>query len=199
MNRRVWRFPRMAPHPAGSGRRGSPFCVCSFWSRSRKRGRLDWHRANIPQPARVAPVQLSPKNHGGAAVPWLTPQSHTKPDPWLGCWGGRGALGVSAGGAGGSLPLPWGCTRGWSSLTSFPGELGGVYGPAYHAAPLIPLIGAGGRVLPCGIRILPAGLQEEEEAQSPLLEPGRCPPVHLPTVLVPQGVATEGVGTLVTQ
>lgn len=94
--------------------------------------------------------------------------------------------------------LALGVCKGLVEPAEFPRGTGGVYGPAYHAAPLIPLIGTGGRVRPCGIRILPAGRQEEG-AQAPRLQPGRCPPIHLPTVLVPQGVAIEGVGTSVTQ
>lgn len=150
--------------PRRIGRRGSPFSVCGFWSCSRKRGRLDWHQ---PGTSQLAWCSSAPKItvlllcHGS-----LTP-----------CWRGTGALRVSAGGAGGSCPCPEGCARGWSSLPSFPRELGGVYGPAYHVAPLIPLIGAGGPVRPCRIRILPAGLQEEGAQARTMPTP---PPAHGP-------------------
>lgn len=53
--------------------------------------------------------------------------------------------------------LALGMCKGLVEPAEFPRGTGGVYGPAYHAASLIPLIGTGGRVQPCEIRILPAG------------------------------------------
>lgn len=93
--------------------------------------------------------------------------------------------------------LALGMCKGLVEPDEFPRGTGGVYGPAYHAAPLIPLIGAGRRVQPCEIRILPAGAAGG--GGSSHSQPVQCPPIHLPTVLVPQGVAMEGVGTSVTQ
>lgn len=89
-----------------------------------------------------------------------------------------------------------GVCKGPVEPAEFPRGTGGVvYGPAYHAAPLIPLIGAGGRVQPCGIRILPTGLQKEG-AQAPRLMMPTHPPAHGPGAT---GHSHGGSGHMVTQ
>lgn len=195
MNQCVWHFPSTVLHPARSGAGEALFFVCGFQSCSRKRGRLDWHQPNILQLAQVAWCSSAPKitavllGHGS-----FSPHHyHTRTLGGVTGWE-RGFEGLCRW-CWWLLPLPWGCVRGRSSLPSFPGELGGVYGPAYHAAPLIPLIGAGGRVQPCGIRILPAGLQKEG-AQAPRLMMPTHPPAHGPGAT---GHSHGGSGHMVTQ
>lgn len=180
---RWWSCGREARHPSGScrhgGRRGSPFSACGFWSHSRKWGRPDWRRPNIPRLVRsslhgsaqkttvVLPVlRLTPALLGGTGLlpPCRGPSGlplHTGPLARALGWE-RGFEGSQP--AVTATPAPsLGFAGGQASLARFPGKLG-VYGfpaapcPSYRAAPLIPLIGAGRRVVqPCGIRILPGG------------------------------------------
>lgn len=85
MNQRVWHFPRMAPHPAGSDA-GEALSPCVWLLELLKEtGEAGLAPAQHPSAGTSSPVQLSPKNHGGAAVPWLTPPAplpHQTP-----CWG----------------------------------------------------------------------------------------------------------------
>lgn len=166
-------LPQDGSTPRRIGHHGSPFSVRGCCSR--KQGRLDWHRLNIPQLAQVAQCSSAPKItavllYHGSFPPH---HSHTRP-----------CAGVGEGLSGSLLvmlvapALALGVCKGLVKPAEFPRGTGGVYGPAYHAAPLIPLIGAGRRVQPCEIRILPAGAAGGE-GSSPSLT-ARTKPTHPP-------------------
>lgn len=122
-------LPQDGSAPRRIGCRGSPFSVCGFWSCSRKRGRLDWHQPNIPQLAQVvAQCSSAPKItvllcHG------TLPLHHSHSRPLAGVLGWERGFDGLCRWCWWLLPLPWGCARGWSSLSSFPGELGGFMAP----------------------------------------------------------------------